>query len=281
RLERFESAHFGIGKPSVGALGRMAAGGNPTGYMNRSPEQLGINLLFRGTFGAGLPFYCAAKFPDVEVRERALARLEGFSVLSAIGEVRVEQVVRHPISPVPQQRFASALSRVRRLGGLDVRGSGDIKLPAPDEITDEEIAAIRVRTAEALAERGSDAVRMAMELDDGYLLAWNSGNDFWDEAIVQGAGFVAQRVTDLEPGAWFNEGYADLRLRQLLGLGPAHGIARYHSSLGNHTRSDPLAREIGYRSSRVQIYNSAQPQLQLPLNKEHLHPLIEAAFVEE
>lgn len=282
KLGEFQHGQFGIGSPSIGSLGRVAAGAEPrVGYVDRDPEHLGNNLLLRGTVLDEVLFYCAARFPNAAARDAALRGTQELSTVAAIGEVRVTQAVEHPLVAVPTQRFASAFRRARRDFSLNFRETGDIELPPPERMSDEELAAERVRAAETLVELASPLEVIAMELDDGYVLAWNAADREWDEAIVHGAGFSARHAPTMAQLGFGDDSYDGLRLRRELQLTASQTIVHRRGHYGEKSRSDPLGTEVAYRRSRSRIFNSAQPRLRVALSKNHLQPLLANAFAEE
>jgi hypothetical protein len=279
RLGLFSSARFGIGSPSIGALGRMAVGAEPHhGYINR--EKLGANLLVRGSLLDYVPFYCAVSYEDEHARDVAETAVTGLDSSTAIGIVKTQRVEAHPVAAVPIQRFVLALARARGAHHPGARDRGDIKLPPPDGVSDEELAEMRIRTAQLLSQLATPIERSAMDLDDGLLFVWEGGPERWDECIVSGAGWGHRREPALAEG-WFRDHYESFRLRQSLGLTGRQPVIHRESSLGEGARRDPIAAEVGFRRGRAEIFNSAQLRLNVVLADDDLEPLIDAAFKEE
>jgi hypothetical protein len=279
QLGDFEAARFGIGSPSVGSLGRIAAGADPEGgYVDR--RRLGPSLLLGGVLIDEIPFYSAIGYRDDAARDSALSRLMGLKSNTVIGNVEVRSAAPHPTSPVPVQRFAAAFRRARHESADHVRETGQIRLPAPDGMSVEQVADSRVLVAQALSERSSASERAAMELDDGYLLAWDADEESWDECVIHGAGFAQRRVPTLGVTP-FRDQYEGLMLRQALGLKVAETVVHRSTSMGKNVLRDPLAAEISYRRERARRYNSGQSRLPVVLSREELEPQIRNAFLRE
>lgn len=279
QLGEFEAAQFGIGSPSIGALGRLAVGAEPNaGYVNR--QELGANLLLRGSLIDDMPLYCAASYKDAAARDEAKSKVSGVtSVTTVVGDVAIEQTLEHPVAPVATQRFAAALARARG-DHLNPRDTGEIRLPAPKDVSDDELADLRVRTAQLLSELADPVEQMAMDLNRGFFLAWDADDELWDECVVNGAGFGQRRVLALSEAS-VQDHYEGLRLRRAIGLFAGQEVVHRSISGGQDVRKDPIATEIGYRRSRARIFNSAQPRLDVVLSRDRLQPLVSAAFKTE
>jgi hypothetical protein len=280
RLGEFEKAQLGIGSPSIGSLGRIAAGADADiGYVNR--RELGHNLLVQGSLVGDVPFWLAVSYPTAESRDHALAEVAGLNVESPIGTVSVRRVSAHPTEPVPVQRFARALERGRHDRAAHIRDRGDIKLPPPAGLDDNDLANERARAAEVLSGLASPAERSAMELDDGYLFVWAAEDNHWAECVVCGTGsFDARPLPALLEGD-FHDHYEGLRIRQALHLSPLESVVHHHFSAGENTRRDPLASEVAYRRSRAAKFNGGQPQLFITLEKHFLSERLDSAFKAE
>src|SRR5207249_9078627 len=129
-------------------------------------------------------------------------------------------------------------------------GGGDP--PAPGAMSDEELADIRVRTAQLLFDLADPIERTAMDLTRGFYLAWDSDTDLWDECVVSGAGFGQRRVSALRE-AVIQDRYVGVRLRQAIGLDTGQFVQRRSISGGENSRDDPIAAEINYRGNQPRI----------------------------
>jgi hypothetical protein len=276
-LGDFETARFGIGSPSIGELGRLAVGADArSGHIDR--RDLGKNLLLRGSLIGEIPLYCAVSYGDASSRDDAKRTVSNAKVSTLIGEVAIKEAINHPHRPVPIQRFAAALARAR--GEHHVPDTNQPRPRAPEGMSDEAIAETRIRTAELLSELAGPTEQVAMELDQGYVLAWEAGDDFWDESVIHGAGFFQRRVPALRERSLYDQ-YQSLRLRQAIPLTAGQHLAHRSARYGKDVRRDPVAAEIAYRRGRAQIFNSAQPRLDIALSKDALHPLLSDSFETE
>jgi hypothetical protein len=283
-LGEFESAHFGIGIPSLGNLARLAVGLDPTpgfgsgGYVDR--RQLGTNLLIRGSAAEDVPLYCAASYTKGEARDAALEAAQELERNTPIGTVRITSAVKHPTGPVAVQRFAIAAARAAGRPNPSPRDTGGIKVPLPDGLSDELLADLRVRTAKVLRDVSTPIEQMALELDHGFLLAWHSEEKLWDECVVHGAGYGQRREPALA-GASIDDRFEGLRLRQALSLQDNQAVVHRTIRAGESSRHEPIFDEIAYRRERARIFNSAQPQLRVVLDAESLPSVIEEGFLAE
>jgi hypothetical protein len=277
RLGTFVSAEYGIGNPTIAGLARVASGAQlHSGYVNR--RQLGCNLLILGTLLGDAAFYCAARYANERDREEAESALRGFVADTAAGEVRVTTVARHPLEAVPTERFASAFFRAT--GARRQPHERDIQLPPPEGVDDEALAERRVHTARWLRERSSAHERLALELDRGYVLAWNASDDLWDECVIRTDGDdEARHIPALE--ASFRDAYDALRVRQTLRLGSAEQYRTRSTHWGQNPRREPISTEISYRRTQSRTFNNAQPKVAVTLDEQSLQPLLETAFRRE
>jgi hypothetical protein len=91
----------------------------------------------------------------------------------------------------------------------------DATRPPPEAMSDEELADVRVRTAQLLFELVDPIERAAMDLARGFYLAWDSETDLWDECVISGAAFGHRRVPELRQ-PFIQDPYVGVRLRQRL-----------------------------------------------------------------
>jgi hypothetical protein len=283
-LGEFESVRIGIGTPSIGGLSRMSVNLEPEprlgrpGYVDR--RRLGHSLLVRAMVGE-LPLYCAAAYADDSVRDAAQEATEQLDVITSIGRVQVTSAVLHPSGPVTVQRFAFAAARATGQSRPNPHDSGDIRVDAPPGLPDVERVRRRVETAWLLRSLSAEIDEMAYELDRGFLLIWDGGDDYWNECIVQGAGDGQRREPALARSSGFGH-YEGFRLRQALGLGPGQAIARRTTRAGvSVRRDDPLFAEVAYRRGRARVFNSAQPRLRVAVDAEELSTRIKEGFLAE
>jgi hypothetical protein len=278
RLGVFTGAHFGIGSPSLASLGRMAAGASPyQGYVNR--RDLGCNLLVRGTLLDDVSFYCAARYADEAERNQAEERLTGLDIDTAAGRLVVDDLTQHPTIAVASQRFANALMRAAG-NAHRVSDTGPITLPLPEDLSDELIAEGRIRTAQLLRARSTEAEKLAFELDRGYFLAWDATENMWSECIVQSDSDRQAHASTIRT-ARMDDHFDSVTLRRALGLGPRDHVMSRQISAGINSRKNPVSAEASYRRERAFLYNSVQRKLLVPLDEEGLQALIEDAFLRE
>jgi len=276
RLGAITEAQYGIGNLTIGGLARVAGGAQPSaGYVNR--RQPACNLLLLGLLLGDVSFYCVARYANDDDRAEAEDALRGLVAETAIGEVRLTAVERHPVEPVPSELFTSALFRAT---GERSTISDEIDLPAPEGVGDADLAERRIATARLLRAHSSELEEITLELDRGYVLAWNAGADFWDECVVRIDGADEQRhVPSLE--ASLVDPYEAVRARQALALKPQDQYRGRFTRWREESRREPIAAEVSYRRRLSGMFNSAQRMLAVNVDERYLQPLLEDAFRRE
>lgn len=285
RLGAFATAAYGIGRPSTGALGRVAFGGEAAaGYGRRRPNRRDdrSHLLARANY-AGRPMWLVASYDDANARDGALSAIDGFSA-DVLGEqLVVRDALAHPLQVVARQRFANAGARAFRSGSLHTQRDGQLRFELAAPLSYELGLQRRVETAQLLRGRSSDLERYATELDEPFGIYWDAGDDWFVECLVTGADERAVRVEGLAGDAG-DRRFASFRIAQRLGLDDSARLDSTSMSFGR-TRGahgdDPVMAEIGRRRTKAALFNSGQPRRTVELEQSTLEEIVGEGFLRQ
>lgn len=280
RLKLFDDAQFGVGRPSIGSLARMAAGGDPSrgrsGYINR--RTLPRSLIARASLG-GRPIYSSARFAEDARRDDAVHELENLRIEVLGQEFAIQEVLPQPLEPVPTLRFKAAVQLAFQLPHLS--DTGDLRVELSDSITFEQVAERRATTKKFLKENSSLGERRAMDLDEAINVCWDENESGWIECTVEGGPDASMRVPGLLAASGGDTRFRFFDLEQQIGLGHDATIRsiRWGSRIGLG-RYDPVLSEIGDRRERARLYNTAQALKRVVLDEDNIVELLTKGFVQ-
>lgn len=285
RLDDFDIASFGIGRPSIGSLSRVALGGDPSPGLGRTgPNRRdgGSHILARGRY-AERPMWLVASYDDRSPRDRAIADIESLSV-EVLGEaLTVQESFPHPLEVVPTQRFANAGARAFDIGSLYTRRRGELRIELPQPLSHEQGLQLRVETAQLLRRRASSLERYAMELDQTFGIYWDAGDSWSVECVMSGSEERAVRVAGLLAESQ-DDRYRFFRLEQRLALSPDaaldHVSVGYGRSRGLYV-NDPVMAEIGRRRTKAALFNSGQPKRRVAVEQTVIEEMVREGFLRQ
>jgi hypothetical protein len=268
--EHFVAVH-GVGRGTIAALSEMATGRfvPPQGGEPLSPTYVGDNVLLRFSYQER-QLSAAVRFPSSEERDAAAERLTA-GVADVFGSpVAIRNVLRHPLTIVPPDRFRRAAERAL---GKRIEPLGDqlkLKLDEPYQLAVAQD--LRAATFAHVRTRSDEAERLALDLDEPLALHWQGGDEFLVEAeVLGGAEGAIQHSSQLpldstDPYRWF-------RMIDALGLGPDERLSRLHLAFGTgHRIFDPVVFALGRLRARAIHFNASQVRMNV---------LFEAGAIEE
>lgn len=284
RIGAFSQARFGIGRPSLGGLARTAGGGEAdAGYGRQNPNRRepGIHALVRFLYG-DVPFWLVATFDDEEARAGGIRELADLEVEIFGEQLHVVDLHDHPMSVIPEQRFAKAAARATGLTSGpyagDVRETGEIKVSLEPSLPAENRYELRVETAKRLRMLATDLEREAMELDETFGLYWDEQDRARIECTVYGGEERAVRADGLLARAT-DQRYLFFQIEQDLAL-PVNATPRHVTEhWGTPESVDPVFAEIGNRRTRAFAFNSAQPRRRVVLDFATLEEMTRNGFL--
>lgn len=282
-LGSFEAMHFGVGRPSLASLSRLAAridpDPDPHPFRIRSVRRdLGVNLLVRARY-ADRPLYAAVRYADEAARDEAAAA-QG-KVVEIFGEqFELVAALPHPLESVPTGRFVRSAERAFKTQRSHMLDSGDIRVALPVPIEYERATELRVETVRLLRERSSAIEREAMGIVEPYGLYWDERDGAWIECLVRGGPEQAVRVPGLATTRE-DRVFDFFALEQAIGLPEDVYIDHLELGGGARTANDPVFTEIGKRRTRAALFNSAQPRRRVVLEKDVLERLVRDGFLQQ
>jgi hypothetical protein len=281
RLGSFAQAHFGIGRPSLGSLARVAGGGDPeAGYGRSSPNRRdpGIHILARARFG-DLPLWLVATYEDEAARTQAQGELTGFAIDVFDSQLQFGDLFEHPLHVVPEQRFAKAAARAAGLTVFQVPETRDIKIALDDPPAADQLYELRVETAKRLRTLATGLEREAMELDEPFGLYWDKDRGSSIECTVYGSEERAVRVNGLL-STHRDQRYLFFEIEQALRLPPGAALRNVQMRSGVASSwVDPVFAEISKRRNRAVAFNSAQPRRRVVVDAETLQRMTRDGFL--
>lgn len=259
RLGPFDFAVYGVGRASMGHLGREvrdAQRKRPDGQFNFGPPAPA--LLIRAIYDS-IDVYSGVTFASKTQRENANTALH--TVDPGEGRLAILDVIEHPCTAIPSQRFLSAASLLT--GGDYAHSLSGPRLDTPIGVV--EGAERRYQTEELLRELCSPLELLAYQLDQPrrYVavpdLAGSTGG-LLVEVLGISRPVEVRRSVATSPFA--RDPYAHFRLAHELGLGTGEsfGLLRYMSA---GFSDDPIidlliglkkaARDFNGTASRVRV----------------------------
>jgi hypothetical protein len=278
-LGDFTQARFGIGRPSVGGLARTAGGGDAeVGFGATAPNRRepGLHLLGRGRY-ADRPIWLVSSYSSPDAREAAHRAVESLRTELFGDELGIDEVFRHPLEVVPEQRFVKAGTRAVGLTSFDVRETGDIRVALDVSLPSDRGYELRVETAKLLRERSTPLERYAMELDQTFGLYWDERDKTRIECTVYGGEELAVRVPGLADGH-DGDRYLFFDIEQRLRLDPKASLQNVTGGWGLLDPIDPVFAELARRRQRAFAFNSAQPRRRVVLDEVTLRDLVTTGF---
>ena len=277
-LENFTQARFGIGKPSLGGLARTAGGGDAEfGFGARGPNRSdpGLHLIARGRY-ADRPLWLVASYGDVDERERALAQVDAIDTDLLAERLVIDDVFRHPLEVVPEQRFVRAGTRAAGVRPFEVRETGDVQIKLKTPLDAQRFFELRVETAQLLRQRSTSIERYAMESDEPFAIYWDEEKREQIACTVYGGREAAVRVPGLVQR--YDRRYMFFDIEQTLDLSPNERLQNLNNHWGVQSAVDPVFQELARRRQRATMFNSAQPRKLLVLDEASLSTLIGDGF---
>jgi hypothetical protein len=241
QLGPFSKAHYGLGDPSMGKLSEMAMElrrpSQPPVIIGRSDP--GSNLLVRGNY-AGREFYAAVTFAFYGDRDTARARLQGLSGEVLGQRFEVNDMVSHPVGPVPSRRFLQAAERLTGKALGTALPSRTISLRLESPIALEEALRRKAATLHVVRERSSMLERMATQLDEPIGYAYSSEGDSLYQVEIHGSREGVEELRE-HPTVRWDDPYLPFRLAQILELRPGERIVHTNLRLGGTpSQKDPV-----------------------------------------
>jgi hypothetical protein len=280
-LGDFAEVRCGVGDPSMGGLARMAGGGDPEGGFHAKPpnrEDPGLHLIGRASY-ADRPLWFIGSYDDIAARERALVEVSS-TTTDLFGEpLSVTDVLRHPVEPVPAQRFVNAAVRAGSVDAFGLTESGDLRVELDSLLPRERLEQVRVEAARVIRARASLLERYAMELDEPFAIYWDESDSHVIECTVYGGEEHAVHVPGLLELIGESQRYVTFAIERELGLTPPARFQNYRGTYGQASSYDPVFTELARRRQRAHLFNSAQPQRVITLESQTLESLTREGFL--
>jgi hypothetical protein len=240
QLGPFSKAHYGLGYPSMGKLSEMAMElrrpSQPPVIRRTDP---GSNLLVRGNY-AGREFYAAVTFSSSSDRDTAREHLRGLSGEILGQRFEVNDMLSHPVDPVPSRRFLQAAERLTGKALGTALPSRMVSLELEEPVALEDALRRKAAALHAVRERSSVLERMAIQLDEPIGYAYSSESDSFYEVEIHGGREGVEELRD-HPIVRWDDPYSLFRLVQILELRPDERIVHTNLRLGRApSQKDPV-----------------------------------------
>ena len=279
RLGPHLASGYGIGPTRMAGLGEHAVelrrrlsapvfvGGRDTGP----------NLLMRGNY-AGRAFYAHVCFESVDACNDARERLDGLHADVFDQPFDLNDLIAHPVDPVPAGRFLRAAARL--LGG-QLRLENDGTGASRDLGTATTLArrlAVRAAVLKIVRERSSMIERYATELDQPIGFLYFGEGDGTEIAEVIG-GREDSRPAPEAFARPREDPFEIYRIEELGQLAPNERVGLATHSLSRRPRSDdPALEALTDLAKRAVRFNATQRQLAVSADADDLTDRIQEAL---
>jgi hypothetical protein len=241
RLGPFIKVRYGLGYPSMGRLSEMAMElrrPSPPPVVIGRPDP-GSNLLLRANY-AGREVYAAVTFPTASDRDTAQGDLHELSGEVLAQRFELNDVVPHPVDPVPSRRFLEAAERLTGKTLGTALSSSMISLRLQKPLPPEEALRRRAAALRAVRERSSTLERVATQLDEPIGYSYFSDEESFFEAEIRGGREGVEQLREPPVTRW-DDPYRLFRLVNLVDLRPGERLGRQNLRLGKgQSDKDPV-----------------------------------------
>jgi hypothetical protein len=263
RLGSFKLAKYGIGAPSIGHLaldGLELLRSEENGIVHYGRK--GPTLVLRASHG-GTPFYGVISYDRPDGVGVASAALDGLTERVGAHELRLIDVLPHPMDAVPSRRFVRAAEIIvdRSLGSVVSAGRPNLRM-AERLPLDEEMSK---RAALLAAVRGlcSAQERLAYHLEEweGYLyFDWEDG---FETALVRGRAGAYRLHEELQTD--LTSPFHRFELAQIAELSHDEHLGLIAAKAGRRDEH-PLVYELGRLQAEAIKFNKAQRPVSVHLD---------------
>ncbi|MEU5875008.1 hypothetical protein AB0A73_26030 [Glycomyces sp. NPDC047369] len=267
-LGRFRTVQYGIGRPSISSLSKIAKSYADNARYSSSGETRILHYLIAKLEFGNTPLYLVAEYDDFAERDHVIGILNRFSETIWKKELRPTYVNRHPMEKIPSERFQLAAQNLEAIDtAIEHPQQENHSSSAFDRLMNE-----RTLLLSCLRELASPQERHALDLESsiGFLFDGDMG---YNIVCKVSSGRNARRVPGLlqiDPGSVFR----GLHIERIAGIIEKEYVRDIVIRMGTNVQ-DPLQYALKFVKRAANEFNKTQNRVKIAFESNTLISRIE------